>query len=57
MYTSSNGAMELDIVSRVISQSNDGDPPFQGTWMLVAQWTEVASFGGNSNLVNYWVFV
>ena len=55
VYTSINGSTELDIVSQVITQFNDGDPSFNGTWMLVAQWTEVAETGGDPAMVDYFI--
>ena len=49
VYTSANGSTKLEQVSQVI---NDREGTFfNGTWMLIAQWTEVARRHGNSNVV------
>ena len=49
IYTSVNGSSELRQVSQVINDRRRES--FSGTWMLVARWTEVAQYGGSSNVV------
>ena len=49
IYTSANGYSELEEVNQVINSSEGSS--FRGTWMLVAQWMEMAQFGSNSSAV------
>ena len=49
VYTRTNGSEQLDSVSQIINDNRGTF--FSGTWMVVAQWREVARFSGFSTEV------